>query len=250
MPSLRGPKQPASGTPSEEPVRLPQHVAIVMDGNSRWAKRRHLPTLAGHRAGTENIRKIIQTFGDWGVKYLTLYAFSTENWNRPAEEVRGLFGILAEVIERETQELHRRGVQVRHIGSFENVPQHLADAISRGVELTRNNTQMVLCIAFNYGGRREIVDAVRQLVAEGVPADQIDEAAISGRLYTAGLPDPDLIVRTGGEMRLSNFLIWQAAYAEYYSTEAYWPDFGADSVREALLAFSQRKRRFGGRDES
>ena len=250
MPSLRGPKQPASGAPTEEPVRLPQHVAIVMDGNSRWAKRRHLPTLAGHRAGTENIRKIIQTFGDWGVKYLTLYAFSTENWNRPAEEVRGLFGILADVIERETQELHRRGVQVRHIGSFENVPQHLADAISRGVELTRNNTQMVLCIAFNYGGRREIVDAVRRLVAEGVTADQIDEAAISQRLYTAGVPDPDLIVRTGGEMRLSNFLIWQAAYAEYYSTETYWPDFGPESVREALLAFSQRKRRFGGRDES
>ena len=250
MPSLRGPKQPASGAPTEEPVRLPQHVAIVMDGNSRWAKRRHLPTLAGHRAGTENIRKIIQTFGDWGVKYLTLYAFSTENWNRPAEEVRGLFGILADVIERETQELHRRGVQVRHIGSFENVPQHLADAISRGVELTRNNTQMVLCIAFNYGGRREIVDAVRRLVAEGVPADQIDEAAISQRLYTAGVPDPDLIVRTGGEMRLSNFLIWQAAYAEYYSTETYWPDFGPESVREALLAFSQRKRRLGGRDES
>ncbi len=221
-----------------------------MDGNSRWAKRRHLPTLAGHRAGTENIRKVIQTFGDFGVKYLTLYAFSTENWNRSPEEVGGLFTLLLEVIDRETQELHRRGVQVRHIGSWENVPPHLRAAIERGVELTKRNDHMVLCIAFNYGGRRELVDAVRQLVRDGVPPEAIDEAAISQRLYTAGVPDPDLIVRTGGEMRLSNFLIWQAAYAEYYSTETYWPDFGPQDIRAALVAYGQRQRRFGGRDEA
>lgn len=235
---------------TESSARIPQHVAIIMDGNSRWAKRRHLPTLAGHRAGTENIRKVIQAFADHGVKCLTLYAFSTENWNRPADEVSGLFGILVEVSGRETQELHRRGVQVRHIGSFENVPQHLQDAILRGVELTKHNDRMTLCIAFNYGGRKEIVEAVRRLVQEGVPAGQIDEAAISSRLYAADLPDPDLIVRTGGEMRLSNFLIWQAAYAEYFATETFWPDFGPKDIDAALQAYGQRKRRFGGRDDA
>lgn len=220
-----------------------------MDGNGRWARRRHLPTLAGHRAGTDNIRRIIQAFADHGVAYLTLYAFSTENWTRPTLEVRGLFQILREVIDRETQALLEAGVQVRHVGSLEAVPPDLAQAIQRGVERTKGNRKMVLNVAFNYGGRREIVDAVRRIIAEGTPAAAIDEATISDHLYTAGMPDPDLIIRTAGEARLSNFLIWQAAYAEYYSTEVFWPDFGPAEVDAALAEYSRRQRRFGGRNQ-
>jgi undecaprenyl diphosphate synthase len=225
----------------------PEHVAIIMDGNGRWARQRHLPTLAGHRAGTQNIRRIIQAFADYGIPCLTLYAFSTENWGRSRDEVQGLFNLLGEVIERETKALHEAGVQVRHIGSEERVPADLRAAIRRGVELTSGNSKMILNIAFNYGGRQEVADAVRRIVRDGVPADRIDADLIGRYLYTAGLPDPDLIIRTGGEMRLSNFLIWQAAYAEYYSTETLWPDFDLDEVRAALLAYSRRQRRFGGR---
>lgn len=231
----------------EQITPLPTHVAIVMDGNGRWAGQRRLPRLAGHRAGTENIRRIIRAFSDYGVQYLTLYAFSTENWTRPSEEVRGLFGILREVIDRETRALHEAGVQIRHLGSLEGVPADLAAAIGRGVRLTQGNNKLVLCIAFNYGGRLEIVEAVRAIFRAGVSPEQIDADLISKHLYTAGIPDPDLIIRTAGEMRLSNFLIWQAAYAEYYSTPTLWPDFDLEEVRAALLAFSRRERKFGGR---
>ena len=226
----------------------PRHIAIIMDGNGRWAKQRHLPRLAGHRAGTQNIRRILQACYDYGVEYVTLYAFSTENWARPLEEVRGLFQILREVIDRETQALHEAGVQIRHIGSMENVPQDLQDSIHRGIELTKNNQDMVLNIAFNYGGRAEIVEAVRRLMREGVPADDVDADLIGKYLYTSDSPDPDLVIRTAGEMRLSNFLIWQAAYAEYYTTETLWPDFDLEALRAALTVFSQRQRRFGGRE--
>ncbi len=223
----------------------PRHVAMIMDGNGRWARLRGLPRLAGHRAGTENIRNIVQACVEQGIEYLTLYAFSTENWSRPDSEVQGLLRIFAEVIERETPELHRNGVQVRHIGTLEGVPPSLAEAITGALELTRDNRRLVLSVAFNYGGRGEIVEAVRRIVAEGIPPQAIDEAAISSRLFTAGMPDPDLIIRTAGEQRLSNYLIWQAAYAEYWFTPLYWPDFDKDVLYEALVDYSRRKRKFG-----
>ncbi len=228
-------------------MKPPAHVAIIMDGNGRWARQRGLPLLAGHRAGTENIRRVIKSFTDYGVRYLTLYAFSTENWGRPDSEIKGLFQLLREVIRRETAELHQANVQLRHVGTMDRVPQPLQGAIRKSVELTKNNTGLVLSLAFNYGGRAEIVDAIRRIVRERVPPDTIDAGLVSSYLYTAGLPDPDLIIRTGGEMRLSNFLIWQAAYAEYYATPTYWPDFGLEEVQRALDAYGRRQRRFGGR---
>jgi undecaprenyl diphosphate synthase len=227
---------------------LPRHVAIIMDGNGRWAKERGLPRNAGHRAGTENLRRIIEGFAEHGVEYLTLYAFSTENWTRPTDEVDHLMGLLADVIERETTKLHENGARLRHIGRLDRLEPDLQEAVNYAIELTQENTRITVSLAFNYGGRSELLDAIRAIVADGVPAEEITEATISERLYTNGLPDPDLIIRTAGEMRLSNFLIWQAAYAEYYSTPVYWPDFGKNDVREALLAYSRRKRRFGGLD--
>lgn len=230
---------------STESAPLPRHVAIIMDGNGRWAQRRGLPRLAGHRAGTEKIHAIVECFLDCGIEYLTIYAFSTENWLRPAEEVLGLFGILEEVIHHEAFALHRLGVQVRHVGRLDGVKPSLQETIRWATDLTKDNRRMVLSVAFNYGGRRELVDAVQGIVADGVPAERIDESLLSSYLYTGDAPDPDLIIRTGGEMRLSNFLIWQAAYAEYYATPVYWPDFGPDEVHKALLAYGQRQRRFG-----
>ncbi len=224
---------------------VPRHVAMIMDGNGRWAKQRGLPRLAGHRAGTENIRNIVQAAVEQEVGYLTLYAFSTENWSRPDSEVQGLLRILAEVIERETPELDRNGVQLRHLGSMEGVPQDLADAINGALDFTRHNSRLILNVAFNYGGRAEIVEAVRRIVREGIPPESIDEETISRHLYTADIPDPDLIIRTAGEQRLSNYLIWQAAYAEYWFTPAYWPDFDKDVFYQALLDYSRRKRKFG-----
>jgi undecaprenyl diphosphate synthase len=218
---------------------------MIMDGNGRWAKQRGLPRLAGHRAGTENIRNIVQAAVEQEVGYLTLYAFSTENWSRPDSEVQGLLRILAEVIERETPELDRNGVQLRHLGSMEGVPQDLADAINGALDFTRHNSRLILNVSFNYGGRAEIVEAVRRIVREGIPPESIDEETISRHLYTADIPDPDLIIRTAGEQRLSNYLIWQAAYAEYWFTPAYWPDFDKDVFYQALLDYSRRKRKFG-----
>lgn len=230
-----------------ELTRVPQHVAIIMDGNGRWARARGLPHSEGHRAGAENLRPILEAASEYGIQVLTLYAFSTENWSRPAAEVNALLTLAQRMIDREMDALHRRGVRLRHIGRREGLPGALARRIQRGEELTRENEGMILNLAFNYGGRADIVDAVRALVREGVPADEIDEEAISSRLSTAGLPDPDLIIRTAGEMRLSNFLIWQAAYAEYYSTPTLWPDFDREELYKALLAFQQRERRYGGR---
>ncbi len=226
-------------------TKVPPHVAIIMDGNGRWAQRRGLPRIAGHRAGTDNIRPILESCVDYGIKILTVYAFSTENWSRPLDEVRGLMGILGEVIKRETKALHKKGVRLRHIGRLEDLPPGLVRGIQHAVELTRNNEAVTLNVALNYGGRREIVDAVRRIVSDGVDPQRIDEELVSKYLYTGDQPDPDLIIRTGGEMRLSNFLIWQSAYAEYYSTPVYWPDFDVDQLRLALLAYSQRQRRFG-----
>jgi len=230
--------------PNISPV--PVHVAIIMDGNGRWAQRRGLTRLAGHRAGTENIRRIIRTFGNHGVKYLTLYAFSTENWNRPPEEVQGLFNILAEVIDRETGNLHKEGIRLKHIGSLEGLPQELQRKVYQAIELTRDNEQMTLSIAFNYGGRADILQAVRRMIGEGVPAEEVDAERFAQYLYTNGTPDPDLVIRTADEMRLSNFLIWQSAYSEYYATPTFWPDFDEAEAVKALQAYAGRERRFGG----
>lgn len=238
----------AVGAP-EPPIRpVPRHVAIIMDGNGRWAKMRNLPRQAGHRAGTENIRRIIESFAEHGVEMLTLYAFSTENWSRPPDEVDFLLNLIPEVLERETAKLHEKGARLRHLGRLDVLAPDIQRAVNDAVELTRNNTRITVNLAFNYGGRAEIVDAVRSLLAAGIDPSELTEERFAAHLYTAGSPDPDLVIRTAGEMRLSNFLIWQAAYAEYYSTPVYWPDFGKNDVREALLAFSRRKRRFGGLD--
>ncbi len=223
----------------------PRHVAIIMDGNGRWAQSRNLPRLDGHRAGMDNIHRIVPCAIDLGVEILTLYAFSTENWGRPREEVSGLMRLFALASRRDTQRLHRNGVQVRHVGSFVGVSKSLERAIRGAVDLTKDNRQLILNIAFNYGGRAEIVSAVRELIREGAMAEQVTEEAISKRLYTAGLPDPDLIIRTAGEMRLSNFLLWQAAYSEYYSSPKCWPDFGPDDLTHAVKTFAGRKRKYG-----
>ena len=224
---------------------VPQHVAVIMDGNGRWAGARGLPRTVGHRAGTENIRAVIRAFGDRGVRYLTLFAFSTENWSRPRGEVSGLMRILARTIRREVKPLHEAGVRLHYIGRIEVLPKRLQRQIAEAVDLTRNNTAMTLCVAFNYGARAELVDAVRRIIADGIPAEAIDEEMISRYLYTAGIPDPDLIIRTGGEWRLSNFLLWQCAYAEYHATPTYWPDFSERDVDEALAVYQQRLRKFG-----
>ena len=225
---------------------LPRHVAIIMDANGRWAEARGLPRLHGHEAGTENIREIIRLFGERGVHYLTLYAFSTENWRRPPTEVRGLMHILSRVIDREVKPLHEAGVQLRYIGQLDVLDPRLRAQIERAVERTAGNREMTVCVAFNYGGRSEVVDAVRRIVDAGVPASEIDEAMVARHLYTDGLPDPDLVIRTGGHQRLSNFLIWQAAYAEYYTTPTFWPDFSEADVDAALSEYAQRIRKFGG----
>jgi undecaprenyl diphosphate synthase len=230
----------------EASPRIPRHIAIIMDGNGRWAKQRGLPRLAGHRAGTENIRRIVTECTEQGVRYLTLYAFSTENWSRPSREVDGLMRILSEFIDRETGNLHKDGAQIRHLGRLEGVSEVLKRKISAAVEKTRDNQRLTLAVAFNYGGRGDIVDAVRALLAMGVSPDGIDEQAISEHLSTRGMPDPDLIIRTSGEWRLSNFLIWQAAYSEYWTTPIFWPDFGPAQLRQAIYDYGQRERRFGG----
>jgi undecaprenyl diphosphate synthase len=225
---------------------IPNHVAIIMDGNGRWATKRGLPRLAGHRAGTENIRRAVKCFADHEVNYITLFAFSTENWSRPRREVQGLMRIMEEVIDQETINLHKDGVKLLHIGHLDGLSEKLNQKVQYAVELTKQNTRGTLCLAFNYGGRAEIVDAVRCILRDGIPPDTVDESLISRCLYTAELPEPDLIIRTGGEMRLSNFLIWQAAYSEYYSTPTLWPDFGPEEIERALIAYSERERRFGG----
>jgi undecaprenyl diphosphate synthase len=225
--------------------KIPQHVAFIMDGNGRWAQKRHLPRLAGHRAGVQNIRRILEACGKYGLKTVTVYAFSTENWGRPFEEVQGLLGLLGQALEHETASLHAKGVRICHMGELSGLPDSLADSIRQALALTANNETITLNVAFNYGGRAEIVRAVSRIAAAGIDPAAISEETISNHLYTAGQPDPDLIVRTGGEMRISNFLIWQAAYAEYYSTATFWPDFDEEELLKALAAYNQRQRRFG-----
>lgn len=216
-----------------------------MDGNGRWAQERGWPRLAGHQAGVDNIKRILESCVTHGVKVLTIYAFSTENWHRPPDEVSGLMRLLGLTIQRQLNDLHKNGVRILHSGRMEGISQHLQEQIRHALEVTKNNTRIYLNVAFNYGGRAEILDAVRRVVADGVPPDSLTEELFSNYLYTGGLPDPDLIIRTGGEWRLSNFLIWQAAYAEYYTTPTFWPDFNENELYKALYEFNQRERRFG-----
>ena len=227
------------------PKRVPRHVAVIMDGNGRWALARGLPRLAGHRAGTKNLRQVIEACGEFGVQYLTIYAFSTENWGRPVEEVRGLMRILEDVIDRELPELHEQGVQLRHIGDLDRLKPELREKVLGAIELTKDNNRLVLNVAFNYGGRDEIIYAIQHMIEDGVQSEDVTEDLISQYLFTAGVPDPDLIIRTSGELRGSNFLIWQGAYAEWYFTPTFWPNFDREELRKALEEFGQRERRFG-----
>lgn len=238
-------RRPTERPESGEQRPAPEHVAIIMDGNGRWARKRGLPRIAGHEAGTENIRRITMRAAERGVNYLTLWAFSTENWRRPKDEVDGILRILAEAIDRETQELHLQGARLQHIGSLEGLSDSLAGAVRDAIHLTRNNDRIVLTLAFNYGGRAELIHAIRGIVSSGVESNTIDEEMVRRHLYTADMPDPDLIVRTSGEQRTSNFLIWQAAYSEYFFSQVLWPDFGPDELDAAIAEFHQRERRFG-----
>jgi undecaprenyl diphosphate synthase len=224
---------------------VPRHLAIVMDGNRRWARQRHLPAIAGHRAGVETIRKTLRAARERGVEYLTLYSFSTENWTRDPDEVTGLMTLLEETIRRETKTLVEDEVKLRVIGRLGELSDRLQKAIAGAVQATSGGTRGVMTLAFNYGGRAEIVDAVRRLVADDLTPDQVDEAAIAQRLYAPDHPDPDLLVRTGGELRVSNFLLWEVAYAEMWATEVLWPDFSTADLDAALASYAKRERRFG-----
>lgn len=224
---------------------IPLHVAIIMDGNGRWAAARGLPRLAGHRAGTENLRRVITASVELGIEYLTIYAFSTENWGRPQDEVKGLMMILEDVIDKELSELHEQGVQLRHVGHLEGLNTKLREKVIKAVTQTKDNSRLILNVAFNYGGRDEIICAIQNMIKDGVKPEDVSEELVNQYLFTKGTPDPDLIIRTSGEMRTSNFLIWQAAYSELYITPTYWPDFNKEELCKALAAYSSRDRRFG-----
>lgn len=224
---------------------IPAHLGIIMDGNGRWAQSRNLPRLAGHQRGVDNIQRILEACTEYGIKILTIYAFSTENWHRPQEEVDGLIRLLGLTIHRQLKELHKNGVRIRHSGRMTGINHYLQKQIQHALDVTQHNDRITMNVAFNYGGRAEIIDAVRRVMADGLDPDQVTEETFSKYLYTGDLADPDLIVRTGGEWRLSNFLIWQAAYAEYYATTTYWPDFDENELYKALLEYNQRSRRFG-----
>jgi undecaprenyl diphosphate synthase len=226
---------------------VPRHVAIIMDGNGRWAIARGLDVSEGHHAGFENIRRVVNDFAKRGVEYLTLYAFSTENWDRPETEVNGILDLAIAVIANEAQELHANGVRIKHLGRVDRLSPELRDQLEQAVEMTAGNKGLTLGIAFDYGGRAEIVQAVRRMVEETVSPGEVDEQKFSEFLYTSDMPDVDLLIRTGGDFRISNFLLWQTAYSEFYSSETWWPDFFGERIDEAFDAFNERKRRFGKR---
>ncbi len=226
-------------------TEIPRHVAIIMDGNGRWAEDRGLPRIEGHRAGVEKIRSVLDILARRGIKFVTLYAFSTENWNRPDAEVEGIMGILRQVIHQETRALHKQGVRIVHLGRSDRLLPDLREAVSQAQEMTQDNTAITLSIAFDYGGRSEIVEAVRSIIRSGANPEEVDEAMLSRHLYTRDIPDPDLVIRTGGEYRLSNFLLWQSAYSEFYTANVPWPELDAAEVEEAIRAYGRRKRKFG-----
>lgn len=223
-----------------------QHIAIIMDGNRRWAKENHLPSAMGHKKGVDALKKTLKAAHKFGVKYLTLYAFSTENWNRAKEEVDFLMGLLANTIKSQLAELNENNVKLRFIGYLEGLNKDLQNILSEAVKTTENNTGVNLQIAINYGARNEITNAVKKIVQIGIDPKDITEEVISEFLYTSNIPDPDLLIRTGGEMRVSNYLLWQIAYSEFYTTKMFWPEFDEDALRVAILEFARRQRRWGG----
>ena len=225
--------------------RIPRHVAIIMDGNGRWAKKRGMPRLFGHRAGVENLRAVIKACVEFGIRYLTIYAFSTENWGRPQDEVSGLEKLFHEAFTNEFLELRKQGVRIVHLGQREGIPQDLLKEIDEAVELSKTNDRLILSVALNYGSRNEIMHAVRRIIGDGLKPEEITEQTISRYLFTADIPDPDLVIRTSGEQRLSNFLLYQSAYSEWEFPETLWPDFGKEQLLEAIFEYSKRDRRFG-----
>ena len=232
------------------PDLIPQHVAIIMDGNGRWASQRGLPRFEGHRRGVEALRKTIRAAEELGIRYLTVYSFSSENWKRPAAEVSDLMGLLRRFIRNDLAELHSRNIRVRVIGVKEGLAPDIVALLDESEQLTKHNTGLTFVVAFNYGARREIADAARLIVqavkAGEIDVDAIDEKLVSNYLNTVGIPDPELVIRTSGEQRLSNFLLWQASYSEFVFTSGHWPDFGRDALIEALQTYQSRDRRFGG----
>lgn len=225
---------------------IPQHVAIIMDGNGRWATQRGLPRLAGHKAGTENLRRVIRAAANLGIKYISFYAFSTENWNRPKPEVEGLLRLLSEFIVNETEALHKEGTRLLHIGYLAGLGPMLESKVKKAIELTKDNKAITVLFAFNYGGRDEIVTAVKRLISDGVSADEVTVDKISSVMFTAGIPDPELVIRTSGERRTSNFLTWQTVYSEWAFPETLWPDFDGQALQSIIDDYCQRDRRFGG----
>ena len=226
---------------------VPLHVAIIMDGNGRWAESRGLDVSEGHHAGFENLQRVVADFAKRGVSYLTMYAFSTENWDRPESEVNGILELAIAVIAHEAQELNENGVRIKHLGRVDRLSPELREELAQAVEMTADNTGLTLGIAFDYGGRAEIANAAKKMIEDGVPLDDIDEDKFSEYLYTSDMPDVDLLIRTGGDFRISNFLLWQTAYSEFYSSEILWPDFYGEHIDEAFDSFSERQRRFGKR---
>ncbi|AGG06017.1 MULTISPECIES: isoprenyl transferase [Dehalococcoides] len=224
----------------------PDHIAIIMDGNGRWAERRGLSRLEGHKAGLENARRVIRHLSSLGVKYVTLYSFSTENWKRPDAEIKGLFGLINDVMSSYIPELAGNNIRLRHLGHLDKLPAMLKHKLESLLSETSQNTGLTLSLAFDYGGRDEIIQAVKKLVKDGIEPDKISEELFAGYLFTTGIPEAGLIIRTGGEIRLSNFLLWQSAYSELYFSEVMWPDFGEKEIDRAISAFNQRQRRFGG----
>jgi len=229
---------------------IPRHIAIIMDGNGRWAKKRLMPRNMGHRAGMSSLKQVVQACDDIGVKVLTVYAFSTENWKRPADEVDYLMKLLVEFMHKELSELHEKGVRINMLGSPDTLPKDCRNEIESAIKLTRNNQGLIFNIALNYGSRREIIDAVisisKDLTAGNLNAKDVNEGLFSSYLYTRGLPDPDLLIRTAGEMRISNFLLWQIAYTEFWVSESLWPDFTREDLYHAIYDYQRRERRFGG----
>ena len=226
--------------------RLPRHVAIIMDGNGRWARNQHVPRLAGHKKGADSVEEIVDTAIYYGIPYITLFAFSTENWNRPREEIEGIFKLLEENLDNGIRIALEKKIKIHHLGSRDGLPGHIQEKIRKAIDLTNDNSNLNLGLAFNYGSRNELVKAVQHIVKSGINADNIDEALINRNLHTTDFPDPDLLIRTGGERRLSNFLLWQSAYAELYFTPVLWPDFNSKEFERALVDYSRRQRRFGG----
>ena len=235
----------ASEQSSKGQPKVPVHVAFIMDGNGRWAQKRGLPRLDGHRVGVDSIQKILKTLSQKGVQYVTLYAFSTENWNRPEEEVTGILEILQYALRVQTEALHENNVRIVHIGKQDRLSPQLREEVAHAEQLTRGNSGITLNVAFDYGGRDEILAAVKKIIRDGIPEDQVDEALFQSYLFTGHSPDPDLIIRTGGEMRISNFLLWQSAYSEYYHTPTLWPDLESDEIERVLEDYGTRQRRFG-----